>query len=448
MNDKIKLINHSSVQILNEKISILTDPWYFGSAFNNGWSLLYENSNDEIIEALTNTNFIFISHEHPDHFSIQFFKKYRDIIKSNKIRIIFQATKDMRVENFLKSMDLKLINIKHKEKFFFDNLNNLTLIKQGHIDSAFLYETENKYHLNINDCNFIDSEINEIKTLIKNKKKEIILYIQFSYASFRPDDEWLKRAAEYKLNNISKYWKSLNISMVIPYASFFHFSHSENQNLKKYANNCKTLSNFLNKQNIKFCILNPKQNLTNIDTLITNESLRLKINNLSQIFWDSKIKDAKINFYEKPREQIKEDNIKLFSERLKKYNNFYFFFLIRFISFKKIFGDLYVKINNSNEIYLLNFHKIKKMNNKNIYDFSISSEAFNLLLNQPFGIETLLVSGRLKSHSKNSMRKLTSYIGIFTINLSGYGINFRDISKKLIFNKIKGLIFRAVTQRS
>ena len=93
MNDKIKLINHSSVQILNEKISILTDPWYFGSAFNNGWSLLYENSNDEIIEALTNTNFIFISHEHPDHFSIQFFKKYRDIIKSNKIRIIFPLLK-------------------------------------------------------------------------------------------------------------------------------------------------------------------------------------------------------------------------------------------------------------------------------------------------------------------------------------------------------------------
>ena len=48
MADEIKLINHSSVLIKHDEIKLLTDPWYNGSAFNNGWSLLYENSFKEI----------------------------------------------------------------------------------------------------------------------------------------------------------------------------------------------------------------------------------------------------------------------------------------------------------------------------------------------------------------------------------------------------------------
>ena len=39
----------------------------------------------------------------------------------------------------------------------------LTLFKQGYMDSSFLLETENFFHLNINDCEFLDRELNIIK---------------------------------------------------------------------------------------------------------------------------------------------------------------------------------------------------------------------------------------------------------------------------------------------
>ena len=116
MTDKIKLINHSSVLIKNNDIKLLTDPWYKGSAFNDGWSLLYENSFDEINDLLTNLNYIFISHEHPDHFSIKFFKDYEKIIKLNKIKIIFQKSRDKRVEKFLKNMDFEMITLEDKDE--------------------------------------------------------------------------------------------------------------------------------------------------------------------------------------------------------------------------------------------------------------------------------------------------------------------------------------------
>ena len=449
MTDKIKLINHSSVLIKNNDIKLLTDPWYKGSAFNDGWSLLYENSFDEINDLLTNLNYIFISHEHPDHFSIKFFKDYEKIIKLNKIKIIFQKSRDKRVEKFLKNMDFEMITLEDKEIHQINDQTFITIFKQGHIDSALLFETEEYFHLNINDCNFLNKELLEIKNYISKKNKKIIIYIQFSYASFRANDEWLKKAALYKLNNIINVSKIFNSSLIIPFASFFNFSHSENQHLTKFVNTCSIVSDFLDQNNINHCFLNPNMDLTDFSKLILKNIIQKRINMNSLNFWKDKQTNAKINFYEKDPVPVNNENIKIFLSRIKKYNNLYLMYFIRLISFKKVFGDLRIKLNGTNDVYLLNFFSVKKSDNtNNIPDISMSSEQFNLLLNQSFGIETLLVSGRLKTIDKDGLKKLTSAIGITTINLSNYGINFKDIFNKLIFNKIIGLIYRAMTQKT
>ena len=77
MKTPIRMVNHASVLVGTDNESILCDPWYSSHAFNKGWNLLYENKPEEILEVLEKTSFIWISHEHPDHFSIKFFKKHR-----------------------------------------------------------------------------------------------------------------------------------------------------------------------------------------------------------------------------------------------------------------------------------------------------------------------------------------------------------------------------------
>mgnify|MGYP001275013410 CR=1 FL=1 len=163
--DKIKLINHSSIYISNEKenIGILTDPWYDGYAFNKSWSLLYKNDTEEIKTLLKKINYIFISHEHPDHFSIKFFIDYEEEIKNYNIKILFQETKDKRVENFLNKKGFQVNILKNDNTFELSKNFKITLYKQGFVDSSFLLETEDFYHLNINDCEFIDKELNLIK---------------------------------------------------------------------------------------------------------------------------------------------------------------------------------------------------------------------------------------------------------------------------------------------
>ena len=450
MIEKLKLTNHSSIMIGNDQNdNLLTDPWYSDSAFNNGWALLYENSKEEIEKIIDNLKFIFISHEHPDHFSIKFFKDYGYLIKQNKIKIIFQYTEDKRVESFIRKIGLDMIILEDRKKYKISNALDITLFKQGHIDSAFLYETKNFYHLNINDCNFIDKELSDINNYIKDKNKKVIIYIQFSYASFRANDKWYKAAAQYKLDNIIRISKIFKSSLVIPFASFFYFCHSENNELNRFVNKCSYISEFLKENNINHCFLNPESGFINLHEIINDDLKRNETNELSINFWDDKKSNIKNIFFEKEIESILIENIAKFTNRIRQKNNLFLMHFIRFLTFKKVFGDLLIQINSTNDVYQLNFFKIKKLDDpRRNADVSMSSEQFNLLLSQPYGVESLLVSGRLKVVNKLGLKRLTSAIGITTINLADYGINFKDLSNKLIFYKIIGLIYRTITQKS
>ena len=86
MVEKIQFLNHSCILIISKEIRILCDPWFKGDAFDNGWSLLCDESHD--INEL-DFDYIFISHEHPDHFNIptlKSLKKEDDIYLSKNKR--------------------------------------------------------------------------------------------------------------------------------------------------------------------------------------------------------------------------------------------------------------------------------------------------------------------------------------------------------------------------
>ena len=70
MKTEIEFVNHASVIIRGKNISILSDPWYKGDAFNKGWNLLTETNDDHVKVLLNKITHIWISHEHPDHLSI------------------------------------------------------------------------------------------------------------------------------------------------------------------------------------------------------------------------------------------------------------------------------------------------------------------------------------------------------------------------------------------
>jgi len=98
MNSSTKLtfLNHASFMVENDDAVLLIDPWYEGSAFNHGWSLIDTSvKNDDVIKKLIKKNkeiFIWFSHEHSDHFSVPFVKK----LKNQSIRLTFLYQKNFR----------------------------------------------------------------------------------------------------------------------------------------------------------------------------------------------------------------------------------------------------------------------------------------------------------------------------------------------------------------
>ena len=69
--------------------------------------------------------------------------------------------------------------------------------------------------------------------------------MQFSYAAFRSDNEWLEKASKYKLEKMAEIYNFFNADILIPFASFIYFSSSENFGLNKCMNKVKITSDFL-----------------------------------------------------------------------------------------------------------------------------------------------------------------------------------------------------------
>lgn len=66
LSTTIRFFNHAFLQVAGNNFSFSIDPWAIGPAFNTGWWLKNSTKSDWV-EKLNKSNFIFISHNHPDH---------------------------------------------------------------------------------------------------------------------------------------------------------------------------------------------------------------------------------------------------------------------------------------------------------------------------------------------------------------------------------------------
>ena len=88
-------INHASYVVESKKSVLIVDPWVEGGAFDNGWALLDKSiSNQMLVKYLTEidkSKYIWLSHEHSDHFSLPFLKALKE--SNVEVKFIFQKTR-------------------------------------------------------------------------------------------------------------------------------------------------------------------------------------------------------------------------------------------------------------------------------------------------------------------------------------------------------------------
>ncbi len=433
VTNTLTLVNHASVLIKGEKQSILTDPWYEGEAFHRGWRLLYENKEDEIEYVLNNTKFIWISHEHPDHFSIGFFRKYKSLIIDNKIVVMFQHTNDKRVINFLKKGGFQSMELMTGEPFALEDKFIVRVVKDEFYDSALLVNVAGITIFNLNDCAMHSQKR---ITAFRNQYGPCdVLLTQFSYAAWkggRDHVQWRRSAAQDKLTSLVRQGQTLQAKTVIPFASFMYFANVMNSYLNDAVNTPRRVRDFCRASNADFrCVfLKPMESLD----LDNNDRPRQQESSLA--FWENALTSNKT--YIQYQDSYSIDHLsklfKTYCERLQKKNSWW---LIRLCKLLRIaFRPITVKLVDTGEVVRVDLAKRVIAPSAVAPQIALHSESLAFILKFPYGFDTLGVNGTFEELQRGGFDKFTKTFAIENLNNLGYSFKLSlafDLNVILIF---------------
>ena len=425
MKSTISLINHASVKIDIDNVSIISDPWYEGAAFHKGWKLIYELPNEKLKKYFEKADYVYISHEHPDHFSPGFFlnKENKLIFKEKNIKVLFQETKDKRVATFLKKNGYEVIEVPNNKFINLKNKVKIKIVKFGYIDSALIIEGPNEKILNLNDCPL--NEIEKMKEFRKKHGRFDLLLTQFSYAAWKGNEDnksFRKKAASEKLETIINQFKILECKKVIPFASFIYFSNKLNKFMNDEINKPHIFQSYLGKK-IDSIILAPEEQQLIQELKQNDNSLKFwktQYENINNLNYDTY--DNSINF-----EILKQEYTK-YRDKILNLNSKILIYITSKIKFLNFFQPINIFLYDHNSYYefsLVNGFK-KTENKKN--DISMHSESLFFIFKNDFGYDTLTVNGCFNA-TKDGFIKTTRSFAIGSLNSMGLKLNLN-----LIFN--------------
>jgi UDP-MurNAc hydroxylase len=376
---KIQFVNHASVIITTNDAKILSDPWFFGGAFNDSWSLLPKANQDEI--NLDEIDYLFISHEHPDHFHFPTLKSLPDSFKK-RVKILFQKNNsDKMIEAFKKLGLNEIILLTNRENKKITPTTTVEIYQIGSMDSSLIVSSNNEVIVNINDCEANSADCKYIKN--KYKKINVVLN-QFSMAGYEgfPDFEfYLKRNAQRKLDQLIENHIDLDADVTIPFASNVYFSCEDNKYVNQFSNKPWDAEVALTKNNLNCALLYPGDEY-NLGDVIDNKKSIERYKKLYDNF------DFEFNTTEvKNLNELNESWILFCNNLHSKYPKW---ILKKLGVVTVLVKDL--KTYLSLDVLNSKFTVLEKNNNP---DIELNSQPFYFAFKFPFGIQTLGVSARV-----------------------------------------------------
>ena len=386
--NSIKLINHSSLIISDGIHSIITDPYLSGSCFNNGWDLIVETNTP--IEKL-DFDYIWLSHEHPDHFSP------RDLLriskkKRNGITIIYQKTNDKKVVKYCKSKGFKIKELSDYEEFKISKNFSIIISQHRDSDSWSLFKIGKVNILNLNDC-FIFTK-DKLQDFKKRFGSIDILLTQFSFANWIGNIGDKKKSVEMSKWHLNKFKTQVDFikpKYVIPFASFVFFSNEENYYLNKYSVKIKDVINILEKSESIPIILYPNERWS-IGENHKNINSTDKWNNAYNNIKNKKLRS--IN--SKSIEDIKKI-FNLYQDRIKRKNSFSH---IKELKKEKKLQKTFIRVTDlENFISFDIVDGLEVLNHlkEDRIDIYMSSDSLYYLLKNEWGRGTLQINGRFQA---------------------------------------------------
>jgi hypothetical protein len=184
-------------------------------------------------------DYIWVSHEHPDHFNFPTLKGIPDHEKK-RIRILYQRHASPRIVEAFKELGFR--NVTELPLYRWVKLTpDLEVLcgSVGVMDSFLALRNGDECVLNLNDCVLNEAQRHYVKRLVG---KVSLLFIQFSFANWVGNDHDQLGDANRKRRDLEKSIAIFNPELTIPFASFVYFCNEENCRQNAWMNTPETIA--------------------------------------------------------------------------------------------------------------------------------------------------------------------------------------------------------------
>jgi len=220
---KIHYINHASVLLELGEVRLLSDPRYFGTSFEDGWGLRYDNP--RAFELASKATHLWISHFHGDHFHIPTLKKLLEI--NPGITVLANRSYNFQLDQAMRDLGFKNV-VPLLERQFVPLADGVDIARYPTtgIDNMLLIRSPQGTILNYNDCNVppptrkrLGKKFGEIDIFLTKRNHAGKLLIH----PFPGADEIIGRIKRAFQNNCS-YFAPTHI---FPFASYHYYRAPE-----------------------------------------------------------------------------------------------------------------------------------------------------------------------------------------------------------------------------
>ena len=226
---EIFYLNHASIIIKEGDIRLLTDPWFWGTCFEEGWGLQYNNP--DALDKAKECTHIWVSHFHQDHFHKPTLQMLLEVNPS--INFIGNNSYNFQLDEAAANIGFSNITSLYERKplALGDNFT-VTRYPTTGIDNMLVIRTSKEVILNYNDCNI---SIRSQKMLKKKIGHIDCLLTNFNHAGKLllypfPDPDVIKQKL---IKSFSENYTVFNPDYVLPFASYHFYRAPESFNQNK-----------------------------------------------------------------------------------------------------------------------------------------------------------------------------------------------------------------------
>jgi UDP-MurNAc hydroxylase len=230
MTHEVSLVNHASLLHEIDGLRLLSDPWLSGTVFADGWELVHMGGTTV---ADLSPDVIWLSHEHPDHFSPGDLKVLPKS-ERGRVQVITRLATDRKVAAYCAQQGFAVTEMLPHT---WVELSNTVRVMTGSVGTdSWLAVTDGMTTvLNLNDCQTNSDVMAQVAELVGPVD---LLASQFSYASWmgNPGDATTpRRAAANVFEMLAGQLSAIRPRQFLPFAAFVRFGHATNAWWNQYA---------------------------------------------------------------------------------------------------------------------------------------------------------------------------------------------------------------------